>query len=92
MNGAMKHMDCRNFAAVDVAKSVCHRTKEVVLADGDHCEHCVAIQKCKFCAHFVSSEQYLGTCNAVPSKPMAYPDLITVTCEMFVAGDTAGRS
>lgn len=92
MNGVMKHMDCRNFAAVDVAKGICHRTKELVLGDADHCEHYVPIQKCKVCAHFTASEQYLGTCGAVPTKPMAYPDLIAVTCEMFVAAHTVDRS
>jgi 4-hydroxyphenylacetate decarboxylase small subunit len=85
MNTVMKHMDCRNFAALDVAKGICHRTKELVLADAEHCEHFVATQKCKFCDHFVAGDQYLGTCNAVSSKPMTYPDLITVTCEMFTA-------
>ena len=57
-----------NFAALDVAKGICHRTKELVLADAEHCEHCVAIQKCKFCVHFVAGDQYLGTCDAVPSQ------------------------
>jgi 4-hydroxyphenylacetate decarboxylase small subunit len=83
MNTVMQHMDCRNFAAVDVAKGICHRTKELVLADAEHCEHFVATQKCKFCDHFVAGDQYLGTCKAVSSKPMTYPDLITVTCKMF---------
>ena len=55
MNTVMKHMDCRNFAAVDVAKGICHRTKELVLADAEHCEHFVATQKCKFCDHFVQA-------------------------------------
>jgi 4-hydroxyphenylacetate decarboxylase small subunit len=82
-----KHMDCRNFAAIDVAKGICHRTKELVLADADHCGHYVPIQKCKLCVHFAPGDQYLGACNAVPGKPMTYPDLITVTCEMFVSAD-----
>jgi 4-hydroxyphenylacetate decarboxylase small subunit len=85
MNTVLKHMDCRNFAPVDVAKGICHHTKELVLADVEHCEHFVATQKCKLCDHFVAGAQYLGTCNAVPQKPMTYPDLITVTCEMFMA-------
>ncbi len=92
MSGVMKHMDCRNFAAVDVAKGICHRTKELIAADGDHCEHHVPIPKCKFCTYFTLTEEYLGTCNAVAGKPMTYPDLITVTCEMFAAADGAGRS
>jgi len=90
MNTVIKHMDCRNFAAVDVAKGICHRTKELVLADGDCCEHHILTHKCKFCVHFACGEQYLGTCNAVPNKPITYPNLITVTCEMFVAANTAG--
>jgi len=85
MNTMLKHMDCRNSAAVDVAKGICHRTKGLVLADAEQCEHFIATQKCKFCDHFVEGVQYLGTCNAVPRKPMTYPDLITVTCEMFTA-------
>jgi 4-hydroxyphenylacetate decarboxylase small subunit len=79
----LKHMDCRNYAALDVAKGVCHRTKELVPADADHCEQFVATQKCKFCEHFVAVSEHLGTCGAEVSKPMAYPDLITVTCENF---------
>ena len=85
METVLKHMDCRNFAAVDVAKGICHRTKKLVLADAERCEHCVSTQKCKFCLHFVAAEQYLGTCNAVPEQPMTYPDLITVTCEKSTA-------
>ena len=83
MEDNRKHMDCRNYAAVDVAKGICHRTKELVLADGEHCEHFMATQKCKFCQHFVATAQYLGICDAVPSKPMTYPDLIALTCENF---------
>lgn len=92
MNGLMKHMDCRNFAAVDVAKGICHRTKELVLADSDHCEHCVRIPKCKFCTYFISTDEYLGICNAVPTKPVVYPDLITVTCELFASAEMAGHN
>ncbi len=84
MDDNLTHMDCRNYAAVDVAKGICHRSKELVLADGDSCEHFVATQKCKFCDHFVAGAQYLGTCDATPRRPMTYPDLITVTCTNFV--------
>ncbi len=84
MNNNLKHMDCRNYAPLDVVKGICHRSKELVLADADHCEFFTATQKCKFCNHFVPANHYLGTCNAVPSKAMTYPDLITVTCENFV--------
>jgi 4-hydroxyphenylacetate decarboxylase small subunit len=92
MNDALKHMDCRNFAAVDAAKGICHRTKELLAGDGEHCEHCVPIPKCKFCVHFTLTEQYLGACNAVAARPMAYPDLIAVTCDLFAATHHAERS
>jgi 4-hydroxyphenylacetate decarboxylase small subunit len=84
MTNGHKHLDCRNYAPVDVAKGICHRTKDIVLADGDHCEHFNATQKCKFCSHFAAGkEQYIGACTAVVDHPMTYPDLITVTCEQF---------
>ena len=83
----LKHTDCRNYAPVDVAKGICHRTKELVLADTDHCEHFTQLQKCKFCSHYTAAraEEFIGTCGAIPQKPWTYPDLITVTCEMFKA-------
>ncbi len=84
MQDNLKHMDCRNYAAVDVAKGICHRSKELVLADAAHCEHFAATQKCKFCDHFVAGSEYLGTCDAKSPRPMTYPDLITVTCPNFV--------
>ena len=80
-------MDCRNFAALDVAKGICHRTKVLVMADADHCEHFVRMPKCKSCTHFALKDKYLGVCNAASNKPMTYPDLITVTCRMFMASD-----
>jgi 4-hydroxyphenylacetate decarboxylase small subunit len=83
MDDGMKHMDCRNYVAVDVAKGICHRTKELLPADADGCEHGAPVQKCKFCDYFVAGGQYLGTCAAVPARPMTYPDLVTVTCENF---------
>ncbi len=84
MQDDLGHMDCRNYAAVDVAKGICHRSKELVPADADHCEHFSATQKCKFCIHFVSGEQHLGTCYGTPKKPITYPELITVTCTDFL--------
>ncbi len=81
-----KHLDCRNYAPVDVAKGICHRTKELVQADSDHCEHFMPTHKCKFCSHYkAGSEQFIGICAAGPNSPMTYPDLITVTCTAFTA-------
>ncbi len=86
MTNGCKHLDCRNYAPVDVAKGICHRTKELVLADEAHCDHFTATQKCKFCLHYTAgAEQFIGTCEAGPNTPMTYPDLIAVTCEVFVA-------
>ncbi len=77
-------MDCRNYAPVDVAKGICHRDKQTVLADDPNCEFFEPTQKCKFCSHYVSSqEEQIGLCGAVPNKPWTYPELITVTCEWF---------
>lgn len=80
----LKHMDCRNYAPLDVVKGICHRCKELVRADDDHCEFFVAIQKCKLCNHFIAGDRYLGICVGAPSRPMTYPDLIAVTCQSFV--------
>ncbi len=86
MTNTARHFDCRNCAPVDVAKGICHRTKELVPADGDHCERFIATQKCKFCSHYSAGlEPFIGMCEAVPSKPMTYPDLIAVTCADFIA-------
>ncbi len=86
MRNECKHLDCRNYAPVDVAKGICHRTKELVLADGDHCEHFVRMQKCKFCSHYrAGRDRFIGTCEVGPGRPMTYPDLIAVTCEHFAA-------
>ncbi len=84
MDAALKHMDCRNYAALDVVKGICHRTKEMVSGDGDHCDCFVATAKCKFCDHFAATNPHLGSCTAGPGNPVTYPDLITVTCENFV--------
>jgi len=82
------HADCRNFAPVDVAKGVCHRTKDLTCADGEGCEHFAQTARCKFCRSFAPSvDAFLGTCTAVPSRPMAYPDLNAVTCRHYVARD-----
>lgn len=86
MANECKHSDCRNYAPVDVAKGICHRTKDLVLADGNHCEQFTATQKCKFCSHYTAgTERFIGICEAARTRPMTYPDLTTVTCEQFAA-------
>ncbi len=86
MKDARTHLDCRNFAPVDVAKGICHRTKDLILADADACEHFDRTAKCKFCQSFEAADApFLGTCTASASRPMTYPDLVAVTCAQFVA-------
>ena len=83
MKRDLRHMDCRNFVGIDASKGICHRTKDIILADAESCEHFTTLLKCKLCDHFATTSEYLGTCHASPSKPMTYPDLTAVTCEMF---------
>jgi 4-hydroxyphenylacetate decarboxylase small subunit len=89
MNQAPKNQDCRNYAPLDVAKGICHVRKQVVLADDKACEFFVQLPKCKCCGKYIpGEEEYLGICNASPSRPMAYPDLVAVTCEWFSRVET----
>jgi 4-hydroxyphenylacetate decarboxylase small subunit len=81
-----RHCDCRNYASVDVVKGICHRTKDLILGDDQHCQHFVPLAKCRNCSHYsASGEEFLGSCNAEPAKPWTYPDLIAVTCKMYHA-------
>jgi 4-hydroxyphenylacetate decarboxylase small subunit len=79
------HLDCRNFAPVDVAKGVCHVKKKVILADGESCETFDRLPKCKHCQQYApGAAEYLGVCQATKNRPMTYPDLAGVTCDWFV--------
>ena len=84
MKPVMRNLDCRHYAPVDVVKGICHHSKEMVLADGPTCDRFERLPKCRDCQHYCSGQEaYLGTCRAVPSRPMTYPDLSGVTCEWF---------
>ena len=84
MKPVMKNLDCRQYAPVDAAKGICHRSKEMVLAEGQACHRFERAPKCRHCRHYLSGqEEYLGTCGAVKSRPMTYPDLSGITCEWF---------
>lgn len=78
------HRDCRNYAPLDVAKGLCHRSKELVPADGEACPEFTLMPKCGNCAQFKPSaeRQELGTCLASDQEPkfFTYPDLAAVTC------------
>ena len=84
MKPGFRNLDCRNYAPVDVAKGICHVRKQMVLADGDACELFDCLPKCQHCANYTPGpEEYLGTCEATPNRPMAYADLSAVTCTWF---------
>ncbi len=85
MEPKCKNLDCRNYAAVDVAKGICHVSKQLVLADGETCDKFVKLAKCKHCLNYTAAqEEYLGVCSASSIPAMTYPDLIGVTCEWFL--------
>ena len=78
------HLDCRNYAPVDVTKGICHLRKRMVLADDPACEMFEKLPKCKQCAKYVPrEEEHLGICTATSYQALAYPDLIAFTCEWF---------
>jgi 4-hydroxyphenylacetate decarboxylase small subunit len=84
MEAGHNHLDCRNYAPVDVAKGICHAHKRLVMADDESCERFEKLPRCKHCANYAPGPQeYLGTCQASPARPMTYPDLSGVTCESF---------
>ncbi len=84
MNSTHTHLDCRNYAPVDVAKGICHVKKQMVAGDDAVCENFQKLPKCKFCIKFKpGKEKYLGTCIAQSNPVMTYPDLAGVTCEWF---------
>lgn len=81
------HRDCINYAAIDVAKGICHLSKDTVQADGECCPNFKRLAKCKFCVNFTAHKEKieLGTCEASMNTPkfLAYPDMAAVTCEMY---------
>ena len=87
MTAKLNHRDCRNFAPVDVTKGICHRTKDMVLADSEQCQDFSLQPKCKNCKEFARTEDAIemGVCLASKQEPkfFAYPDMVALTCEMF---------
>lgn len=88
MSTSSKHLDCRNYAPIDVVKGICHLTKETVLADHVGCTSLERQPRCRECRLYSpDEEEYIGTCGATPDLPMTYPDLAAVMCEWFVWKD-----
>ena len=89
MTTKLHHRDCRNFAAIDVVKGICHRSKDMVQADAEQCEKFDLMPKCKYCKSFKvdGKAPELGICEASSHEPkfMAYPDMVSVTCEHYHA-------
>ena len=87
MTTRLNHRDCRNFAAIDVSKGICHRTKELVPADGEPCTECVPLRKCSNCLEFSATPGLIemGVCGASRTEPkfFAYPDMVATTCGMY---------
>ena len=80
-----KHIDCRNLAPLDVVKGICHRTKQVVLADDGGCEFFSPLPRCRICEKYSpGSDAALGACMAVAYQPFTYAELSAVTCQDFV--------
>lgn len=81
------HRDCWNFAAIDVAKGLCHVTKQQVTADDPTCSTFNRIAKCRWCNNFKTEGDTMetGLCMASLNEPKfpAYPDMVAVTCENF---------
>ena len=81
------HRDCLNFAPIDVAKGLCHLSKEIINADAEQCSNFAPIAKCKRCLHFTveDGKVELGFCAASPHTPPfpAYPDMVAVTCSDY---------
>jgi 4-hydroxyphenylacetate decarboxylase small subunit len=88
VSAARRHLDCRNYAPVDVVKGVCHRTKAVVLGDSGACEAFDPMPRCRLCRLYAAGEEAsIGTCGATSDRPMTYPDLAAVTCEWYAPVD-----
>jgi 4-hydroxyphenylacetate decarboxylase small subunit len=85
MTTSHNHRDCRNFAAVDVSKGICHRSKQLVAADDSACEQFDRIPKCVNCLEFAATATELGICNASSHEPkfFAYPDMVASTCDRY---------
>lgn len=87
MTTTFNHRDCRNYAPVDVAKGICHLTKEMVQADAEQCSDFTLMPRCKHCKHFAADAAVheMGTCEVSTHVPkfFAYPDMVSVTCEQY---------
>ena len=79
-----RHYDCRNFAAVDVVKGICHRTKLMMLADDASCESRDPLPRCGFCEKYAPADRVgIGVCRLAETVKMTYPELSGALCDGF---------
>jgi 4-hydroxyphenylacetate decarboxylase small subunit len=86
---ANKHSDCRNFAPVDVAKGICHRTKDLVITDSLPCEDFLSLPKCRNCRLYEPdpTEPVMGLCQAEKDRPWTYAELVAITCQWYAESE-----
>jgi 4-hydroxyphenylacetate decarboxylase small subunit len=79
--------DCRDYVPIDVVKGMCHVTKTIKVGGEDQCSDFSLMPKCKHCTQFTADPEIveMGVCEASFSDPkfFAYPDMVSVTCELF---------
>lgn len=86
---AMSHRYCRNYAPVDVAKGLCHKSRELITADGESCPNFERMPRCLFCLNYRADESKprLGICQVSTRAFPAYEDMVAVTCQSFKAAE-----
>lgn len=79
------HRDCRNYAPLDAARGICHKTKEVVAADEKNCECFSCLPRCCRCSNYAADESkpQVGICRRSPNNFLAYGDMTAKTCRDF---------
>lgn len=73
-----------NFVPVDVAKGIDRTTGKRVNAD-DIDPNYERMPKCMHCNNFTLNEEKigLGICTMMGEEHLAYPDMVTITCNDY---------
>lgn len=81
------HLDCLNYAPIDVSKGFCHRTKELIYGDDLCCARLERVPKCKNCSLFRpdADRGLTGQCAASASGFVAYGEMVARTCSDYRA-------
>ena len=80
------YRDARNYVPIDVIKGIDQLTGQTVMADKESPKDYEAMPKCKNCNNFKAEGEQMGICESSISDPkfFAYPDMVAVTCEMYI--------